>query len=101
MESSRVSWRYEKRNKLEELGVSWRYGKKNKLEEYLLDLSSAVLLWCHLALTSGIRAGHLSYGCNPEGEDGHDCFGAEDDHVECQPVWSLEGSYEADDSRSQ
>ncbi|KAF3551418.1 hypothetical protein DY000_02009435 [Brassica cretica] len=36
-----------------------------------------VLLCLHLALTSGIRAGHLSYRCNPEGEDGHDCFGAE------------------------
>ena len=38
-----------------------------------LDLPSALLLLCHLALTSGIRAGHLSYWCDPEGEDGHDC----------------------------
>ena len=39
-----------------------------------LDLFSA-LLNCGVifALTSGIRVGHLSYWCDPEGEDGHDC----------------------------
>ena len=41
----------------------------------LFDLASALpILWCHLALTSGIRAGHLSYWCDPEGEEGHDCY---------------------------
>ena len=40
-----------------------------------LDLSSA-LFYCGVifALTSGIRAGHLSYWCDLEGEDVHDCF---------------------------
>lgn len=66
-----------------------------------LGLLSALLLLCHLALTSGIRARHLSYRCNPEGEDGHDCFVAEGNHVERGPLWSLEGSHEADDSRNQ
>ena len=39
-----------------------------------LDLSSA-LLNCGVifAITIGIRAGHLSYWCDPEGEDVHDC----------------------------
>ena len=60
-----------------------------------LGLLSAVLLWLHLALTSGIRAGHLSYWCKPKGEDGHCCFDAEDNHVEHGPLWSLEDSHEA------
>ena len=47
------------------------------------------------SLSSGIRAGHLSYRCNPEGEYGHDCFDAEGNHVERGPVWSLESSHEA------
>ena len=39
-----------------------------------LDLSST-LLNCGVifVLTIGIRAGHLSYWCDPEGEDVHDC----------------------------
>ena len=39
-----------------------------------LELSST-LLYCGFifALTIGIRAGHLSYWCDPEGEDVHDC----------------------------
>ena len=66
-----------------------------------LSLLSTVLLYLHLALRSDSRAGHLIYRCNPEGEDGHDCFDAEGNHVEHRPVWSLEGSHEADDSRNQ
>ena len=39
-----------------------------------LDLSSALLNYGVIfALTSGIRAGHLSFWCDPEGEDVHGC----------------------------
>ena len=40
-----------------------------------LDLSSA-LPYCGVifALTIGIRTDHLSYWCDPEGEDVHGCF---------------------------
>ena len=41
---------------------------------FIFDLSSALPYYGVIfELISGIRAGHLSYWCDPEGEDVHDC----------------------------
>lgn len=66
-----------------------------------LNLSYALFYFVALCTYNWYMSGSPTSVVRSEGEDEHDCFYAEDNHVECWALWSLEGSHETVDSRNQ